>query len=187
MPAGDDRRDLQMTLTRRIVVLHSALEAAGLRHAFGGALALAWCTRRARATIDIDLNVFIGHHRADEALDALPEGVEISDACLQALAADGQARLWWDGVPVDLFFNTTPFHEQVARRVRFESFAGHRIPFLSCRDIATFKVFFDRTQDWADLERMAEAETLDVEAVSGVIIDYLDADDHRLERLRSLR
>ena len=186
MPSRHDRRDPALTLTRRIVELHLALDAAGVRHAFGGALALAWCTRRARGTIDIDVNVFVGHHSADEALAALPEGVEIGDADHHALAADGQLRVWWDSVPVDLFFNTTPFHEEVARRVRFESFAGHRIPFLSCHDIAVFKAFFDRTQDWADLERMAEAGTLDIDRVGDVISDYLGLDDPRVERLRRL-
>lgn len=186
MIAGSDPRRQELTFAQRIIILHEALEAAAVRHAFGGALALAWCTERARGTIDIDVNVFVGHHRADEALDALPEGVGIDDAARRALAADGQTRLWWDHVPVDLFFNTTPFHDDAVRRVRHETFAGHRLPFLSCRDIAVFKVFFDRTQDWADLERMAEAGTLDVAAVSTAIIDYLGTDDHRLKRLRQL-
>ena len=34
-----------MTLTERIVALHAALDTAGVPHAFGGALALAWCTQ----------------------------------------------------------------------------------------------------------------------------------------------
>jgi len=186
MTDGNDQRRPMLTFTQRIIVLHEALKAAGVPHAFGGALALAWCTGRPRATIDIDINIFVGLHDADEALDGLPEGIEVGDAARRALAYDGQTRLWWDHVPVDLFFNTTPFHDDAVLRVRHESFAGHRLPFLSCRDIAVFKVFFDRTQDWADLERMAEAGTLDVEAVSAVIVDYLGADDHRLERLRRL-
>ena len=46
-------------LPAKIVALHRALERAQLPHAFGGALALAWCTQRARGTIDIDVNVFV--------------------------------------------------------------------------------------------------------------------------------
>ena len=46
-------------------------------HAFGGALALAWCTERARGTIDIDLNVFVDGSRAREVLAALPGGVRV--------------------------------------------------------------------------------------------------------------
>ncbi len=49
-----------------------------------------------------------------------------------------------------------------------------------------FKAFFDRTRDWADLEAMLEAGTLDVEAVVGVLARHLGADDHRIERLLDL-
>ena len=45
-------------------------------HAFGGALALAWCTERARGTIDIDVNVLVPDTRYDEVIDGLPPGVK---------------------------------------------------------------------------------------------------------------
>ena len=46
------------TLPAKIIAIHEALAAADVAHAFGGALALAWCTERARGTIDIDVNIF---------------------------------------------------------------------------------------------------------------------------------
>ena len=172
-----------MTVVERIVALHAALDAAGVPHAFGGALALAWCTQ---GTADIDVDVFVSHHAAGEVFNALPEGMTVTAEARRAVAVDGPARLWWGPTPVDLFFNTVPFHEQAATRVRVESFAGHGVPFLSCRDIAVFKVFFDRTQDWADLEQMAAAGTLDTETVATVVVAHLGPDDPRIERLRSL-
>jgi hypothetical protein len=57
---------------------------------------------------------------------------------------------------------------------------------LACRDLAVFKAFFGRGRDWADLEEMRAAGTLDVEAVIGVLAHYLGGDDPRIERLRSL-
>jgi hypothetical protein len=57
---------------------------------------------------------------------------------------------------------------------------------LACRDLAVFKAFFGRARDWADLEEMRAAGTLDVEAVIGVLAHYLGGDDPRIERLRSL-
>lgn len=176
-----------MTVVERIVALHAALDAAGVPHAFGGALALAWCTQRARGTVDIDVNVFVSHHVADEVFEILPEGVVVTAEARRAVAADGQARLWWGPTPVDVFFNTAAFHEQAATRVRVESFAGHGVPFLACRDIAVFKVFFDRTQDWADLEQMAAAGTLDIETVATVVAAHLGPEDPRIDRLRFLR
>jgi hypothetical protein len=49
-----------------------------------------------------------------------------------------------------------------------------------------FKVFFGRTRDRGDFEEMSAAGTLDVDAVVGVLVRYLGADDHRVTRLLSL-
>lgn len=175
-----------MNLVERIVTLHRTLEIAEIPHAFGGALALAWCTERARATIDIDVNLFIPADAAEVAFDALPEGVIVTAEDRTAVATDGQSRLWWGPTPVDVFFNTTPFHDEVAKRSRRERFGGTDIPFLACRDLAVFKAFFNRTRDWADLEAMAEADALDIEAVLGVLAHYLGTDDERIDRLRRI-
>jgi hypothetical protein len=173
-------------LPAKIVKLHHALARSKLPHAFGGALALAWCTKRARGTIDIDLNVFVGIDHIDAVLRALPAGVVIDDTARAMLARDGQARLWWTGTPVDIFLNTTTLHEDVMLRVCHERFADHRIPFLSCHDLAIFKAFFNRTRDWADLEDMHATGTLDIARVMGVLIVHLGADDERVTRLRSI-
>jgi hypothetical protein len=173
-------------IPEKVVALHQALDAAEVPHAFGGALALAWCTERARGTIDIDLNVFVDAAHAGDVLAALPDGIAWSDADLLTLARDGQTRLWWDGTPVDVFLSTTDFHDQVANRSRWESFAGAEVPFLACSDLAVFKAFFNRTRDWADLEEMAALGTLDVDRVVGVLIRYLGPRDERIRRLQRL-
>lgn len=175
-----------MTLIEKILALHRHLRDAGVPHAFGGALALAWCTQQARGTIDIDVNLFVERDQVREVLDQLPGGVTWTDADLALLERDGQARLWWDTTPVDLFFNTTDFHARAAGRARWEPFEGEDLPFLACRDLAVFKAFFSRTKDWADLEAMAEAGSLDVPAVIGVLAAYLGPDDERIERLLAL-
>ncbi len=175
-----------MNLVDQIVRLHRELTSGGITHAFGGALALAWCTERARATIDIDINVFVGTEQAELVYDALPDGIEVSANDRDAINRDGQTRLWWAETPVDIFFNTTDFHVEAASRARYEEFAGERVPFLACRDLAVFKAFFNRTKDWADLEEMHAADSLNVEKVLGVLVQYLGADDDRVDRLRSL-
>jgi hypothetical protein len=173
-------------LTARIVALHEAFDRAGIPHAFGGALALAWCTQQARGTIDIDINLFVDAARAPEIFAAVPAEVTWTEDDVARVERDGQVRIWWETTPIDLFANTTTFHEQAATRVRWERFAGTEVPFLDCRDLAVFKAFFDRTKDWADLEAMLAAGTLDVEAVVGVLARHLGADDHRVERLLGL-
>ena len=175
-----------MNLVEQVVGLHRALDDAEIPHAFGGALALAWCTQQARGTIDIDLNLFVSTSEIDGTLAAFPPGVSITDANRRELEADGQSRLWWGATPVDIFFNTTPFHEAAASRARIEHFGGAAIPFLACRDLAVFKAFFNRIRDWADLEDMNSAGTLDHEAVLGVLVRYIGGEDPRVARLRAL-
>ena len=161
--------DSPATLTDKVVCLHRALAAAGLAHAFGGALALAWCTGNGRGTIDIDINVFVTTHRAEELRAALPASVTCDDANVDRLVREGQVRLDWRGTPLDIFLDTTEIHEQAAKCVSWEHFAGHRLPFLSCFHVALFKAFFNRTKDWADLEAMRDAGTLDVERGEGCL------------------
>jgi hypothetical protein len=173
-------------LPGKIVAVHEALDDAGRAHAFGGALALAWCTEQARGTIDIDVNVFVDADEAAAVVAALPDEVTATAAEVERLRRDGQIRLWWDTTPVDVFLNTDRFHEEVAARVRWEDFGGHRLPFLACTDLAVFKAFFDRTRDWADLEAMAEVGSLDLDRVVGVLVRRLGPDDHRIDRLRAL-
>jgi hypothetical protein len=174
------------SLPEKMLAIHSGLLGAGIDHAFGGALALAWCTQQARGTIDVDVNLFVGTQRTADVLHALPAGVAALPEDRAQLERDGQTRLWWGTTPIDLFLNTTQFHVQVGTRIRWEPFAGAQLPFLACDDLAVFKAFFNRTKDWADLEAMHDAGTLDVAAVAGLLSSFLGADDERVNRLLSL-
>jgi hypothetical protein len=174
------------TLVDKIVALHLALDQHRLPHAFGGALALAWCTRRPRGTVDVDVNVLVPPGRTAEVLASLPPEVSARPADEAALRDEGQARLWWGRTPVDVFLSTTPFHDQAATRVRVQAFAGHDVPFLGCSDLAVFKAFFGRPKDWVDLSDMQEAGSLDLPRVLGQLVLLLGPEDLRVARLRDL-
>jgi hypothetical protein len=174
------------SLAEKVIALHRALDAAALPHAFGGALALAWCTRQPRGTSDIDVNVFVPTSSVRPVLDALPPPVEKTRSDAARLRRDGQARLHWGTTPVDIFLNTTPFHEAAMLRAALEPFEGEMVPFLACSDLAVFKAFFDRRRDWADIEDMLAARSLDVDAVAAVLAQHLGADDNRIATLRSI-
>lgn len=173
-------------LPEKLIALHHALAAQALPHAFGGALALAWCTGRARGTIDIDVNVFVDAERAREVLGALPDSIAWDADAAAELVREGQIRLWWAHTPIDVFLDTTDFHREAAQRVRREAFLNEQVPFLACEDLAVFKAFFDRTKDWADLEEMYAANTIEIDRVVAVIARYLGADDTRVEKLLAL-
>ncbi len=172
-------------LVDRLLAIHAALGEQQLPHAFGGAIALAYCTEEPRGTIDLDVNVFIAHDQFETVLDALPDAIKVTAGNKHDLVETGQARLWWDSTPIDLFLNTHPFHAIAASRVRRVPLAGTQIPVLDCTSLAVFKVFFNRTKDWADLEAMAEAGQLDVTAVAAFVRNLL-GDDPRLGRLAAL-
>lgn len=108
-----------MTLADRLLGLHRAYLAAGIPHAFGGAIALAFWTLDPRGTSD----------------------------------------------------------SQIA------AFGGVGIPILGPVELAVFKAMLDRTQDWADIEAMLRARTLDVHAVKDTLSALLGGDDPRFARL----
>lgn len=172
-----------MTLAERVLALHRALARRHIPHAFGGAIALAFSTLNPRGTVDIDLNVFVPVDDAARVLAALPEGVGQPEGTVEAIQRDGQVRLWWDETPVDLFLDYAPVHEDAARHRRIVPFSGTKIPVLGPIEIAVFKAMFDRTQDWADIEAMLGAGTLDVDAVRAALDTMLPPDDPRFARL----
>lgn len=173
-------------LADRLLAIHRALEEGGVKHAFGGAVALAYCTGEPRGTVDLDVNVFVPSGEADSPLAALPSDVVVTRSNRRQISREGQTRAWWGETPIDVFFNTHPFHAIAAARVREVPFMDVQIPVLDCTTLAVFKVFFNRTKDWADLEAMVEVNQIDPEVVAAFVMDLLGSDDERIARLRGL-
>jgi hypothetical protein len=148
-----------LTLPERILALQDALQA--IPHAFGGALALAYYAEP-RATIDIDLNLFVRADRyPDVAAPLLGLGVAAADPlAIESVANDGQARVMWDNTPIDLFFAYDPFHDAAAAACRTVPFAASSIPILAPEHLVVCKVIFDRPKDWVDIDAMISAEAV---------------------------
>jgi len=174
------------SLVEKVVAIHDALDAAKVPHALGGALALAYYAEP-RATIDVDLNVFVSTERWPAVRDALsPLGVSV-DTDLAALERDGQVRLWWDRNPVDLFFSYDPFHEEMRRSTRRVPFAETTIPILAPEHLAVCKAMFNRPKDWIDIEQiLVAANPLDVPEIEAWLEAMAGERDERLARLREI-
>jgi hypothetical protein len=170
-------------LAERLVAVHDSLTAAKVPHAFGGAIALAYCTEEPRGTRDIDVNLFVGAATAPGVLAELPEGVTIRPVEVDAAERDGQVRVWWDDTPLDLFFAVHEFHRDVAANVRLVPFVGREIPVIDCVAVVVFKALFNRTRDWADIEAVGEAGTIDREAALGWVERLVGSDDPIATRL----
>jgi hypothetical protein len=54
---------------------------------------------------------------------------------------------------------------------------------LGPTELAVFKAMFDRTRDWADIEAMIAAGTLDTDAARTTLRTMLSDDDERFARL----
>ena len=173
-------------LVDRLLAVHASLDAARLPHAFGGAIALAYCTEEPRGTRDIDVNVFVDASRAGSVLAALPGAVEVTEADVTAAKTDGQVRVWWDDTPVDVFLDVHDFHHEVAAGARSVPFGGTEIPVLGCVELVVFKAFFSRTKDWADIEAILEAGTVDITAALGWLVRLLGLDHPSTRRLTEL-
>jgi hypothetical protein len=173
-------------LAERVVAIENALGDARIPHAFGGALALAYHIAEPRGTRDIDVNIFVDEERARSVLELLPAGVAWNDADLQMIEREGQVRLFWDDTPVDLFFATHRFHRHAGSHIEEVPFAGTTIPILGATELTVFKAFFDRTKDWADIEAMLDAGTVDTHTALGWLVDVVGGNDHRVSRLHRL-
>ena len=174
----------QPSLPERIVAIDHALDA--IPHAFGGAIALAYHAEP-RATIDIDVNVFVPVERASEVLEPLGHlGVELDDAATAA-ARDGQVRVMWDRTPIDLFFSYDPFHTAADRGAVIVPFAGQDIRVLSATHLAVCKAVFDRPKDWIDIEAMLTLGTHIHTAEALRWVGRITGDDDpRFDRLAAL-
>jgi hypothetical protein len=146
----------------KVIAVHRALDAAGLPHAIGGAIALSLYGAQ-RDTVDIDVNVFVAPERRPEVRAALDP-------------------LDLDGTPVHVFYSHDELHEAMARAVREVPFGGTTIPLVSPEHLLIRKVTLDRPKDWPDIEALIAANPdLDLAEIE-TWLDRLGADDPAIRR-----
>jgi len=169
------------SLPEKILALHAGLRAAKIAHAFGGALALAYYAEP-RATLDVDINVFLAPARYAAVDGALaPLGAEPIDA--DTLRRDGQCRSHWGRTPLDLFFAYDDIHQAMRRQARTVPFGEDRIPILAPEHLLVCKALFDRPKDWLDIEQMLICtEDLDIGEIRSWLQRAVGSKDHRARR-----
>jgi hypothetical protein len=174
------------SLPDKVLAIHGSLSTARIGHAFGGALALAYYAEP-RATIDIDLNVFVApdeHAVVHDALAPLGVAHAVDGA---ALVRDGQCRWWWGRTPVDLFFAYDELHDAMRRAARTVPFGEETITVLSPEHLTVCKAVFDRPKDWLDIEQILVCEAdLDLAEVEGWLTRIAGAADRRTQRFAEL-
>jgi uncharacterized nucleotidyltransferase DUF6036 len=166
----------------KILDVDRSLAAAGVDHAFGGAICLGYHTESPRATVDIDINISAAPRHARAVLRALPAGVKWDAADVGQIKRDGQARVFWDRTPIDVFFPQHELHTALRERVEHVPFGGTTIPILSATDLSIFKALFDRPKDWVDISEMLAYGEVDVVAVRAWLVRVVGAKDRRVRQ-----
>lgn len=173
-------------LVEKLFTIQDSLTEAGLAHAFGGAIALAYCVEEPRGTRDLDVNIFVDASKAESVLASLPRGIRVRKKDVAKVKRDGQARLDWDGTPIDVFLNNIPLHDAVASSIVWVQLEGRDVPVLDCASLTIFKAFFDRTKDWADIEAIAITTPEDIEGAAATIAELVGKNDPAVEKLKAL-
>ena len=172
-----------MDATEAAVHFARGLQSARVPHAIGGAIAYGFFGA-ARGTFDVDLNLFVTGSEIARALDVLiAAGLRINRAVALETAADrGDARGSYEGMPIDLFFNSIPVHDRAEGRTRAVALHGVHVQVLSPEDTAIFKMLFYRGKDLVDVERLLGLmqSTLDAAYVRSSLVEVVGEDDYRI-------
>jgi len=170
------------SLPEKIVTIDHCLADAGIAHAFGGALALAYYAEP-RATDDIDINIFLKPAAGSAVVEALAALGVANDLDRLAVERDGQCRLWWGRTPLDLFFSYDDIHQAMQRAARLVPFGEHRLAILAPEHLLVCKIAFDRPKDWLDLEQVVVCvEDLDVGEIRDWLKRIVGVNDGRMQR-----
>ena len=174
------------SLPEKVLAIHEQLRRSKIPHAFGGALALAYYAEP-RATIDVDLNLFVAPSSYPEIERMLAE-IGVGDGVEPKIVErDGQCRLRWGRTPIDLFFAYDALHDAMRRAVRSEPFGEARIPVLSPEHLLVCKAIFNRPKDWLDIEQMLVCvDELDTGEVRAWLARTVGAEEPRSERFERL-
>jgi hypothetical protein len=179
-PAGAPR------LPEKVLAVQRALVESGAPHAFGGAIALAYYGEP-RATLDLDINVFLPTDRWRDVIGALsPLGIEV-EVDEGALRSENEVRLPWNRNDVHLFFSTDQLHDAMPAAVRMVPFCGEAIPVVAPEHLVVRKAMLDRPKDRLDIEAILIAtESLDLAEIKGWATRLAGPDDPRVTKLHQL-
>lgn len=137
----------------------SAFDAGSVPYAIGGALAYGiWGIPR--ATLDVDVNVFVDDAelwRVVDALGSLGVVVDLQQAQRDS-TAHGMFTARFGGYRLDVFTPSIAFSREAERRRVPVTIEGQVVQFLSAEVLAVFKLLFFRPKDLVDLERLLQVQ-----------------------------
>lgn len=165
--------------------LGEALRENNIPYAIGGALALGvWAIPR--ATMDVDINVFVEPEDLDPVFRLLKGlGVELDVTRAQSDARDrGMFEAHWGDFRIDVFTPSIDFSREAERTRRLQTVGDTELYFLVPEALAVFELLFFRGKDIVDLERLiaVQLENLDHRYVREKIVDMMGEEDPRVSQ-----
>ena len=167
-------------------VVSDTLECHGLSYAIGGAIALGFYAPP-RATIDVDVNVFVDPStRLEQALSALREAGFAPDEPFDAVAAqaksEGQFRGRVAGLRVDVFVPAIPYYAELEARRKQVVLLRRPLWILSAEDLVVLKLMFFRRKDVADAEAVLREQgaALDRRFIRAKLVELAGVADERV-------
>ncbi|MBN1611957.1 MAG: nucleotidyltransferase [Polyangiaceae bacterium] len=167
---------MTVALSRALLAAVAALDAANLRYAVVGGLAVgAWGV--SRSTRDADLYAELPADRRPQLQrDLRAAGFEVP-AMNEELQAFGVFRSRSaDGIFVDIFDAVGPLGEQLLSHRRQIEVFGQRLWVTAPEELFLLKAFSDRARDFEDLVALASAPRLQLD------LDYIQHWAERLDR-----
>ena len=167
------------------LLLAAAFEGQSIPYALGGALAFGlWAVPR--ATVDVDVNVFVEGEDLDRVLAVLADaGLELDPHhAKQDNAERGMFVARFGAYRIDVFTPSIEFAwEAMRHRVRKE-IDGQPVWFLSAESLAIFKLLFFRPKDIVDLQRLiaVQGERLDTSYIRRHLVELMGEEDERVSK-----
>lgn len=178
-----------MTVVDTVLEVHEVLDAAGVAHAFGGAIALEYIAEP-RGTVDVDVNVFVEPTNLEVVMAPLAARRYAPENDQWVPVSGIRVRRAGDPVPVDLFPSVDPAYTAIRDRSEFHPFGPDHVPIpvLCAEDLTVFKLSFGRDKDWVDLRRITQARPdLDADQIEQLLIALRGPTMYpRLARLRAM-
>ena len=172
--------------------LADALESEGIPYAIGGALALGFYATP-RATVDIDVNVFLPPASGfDLTLEVLERagfvGADSHDVMKSTAREEGQFRGHVKRMRVDVFVPAIDFYAQLEDRMQQVVLFDRPIWILGAEDLAILKLLFFRPKDLVDVDAIMrdQGRTLDRTYIRSTLVDLVGNDDARIVALDEL-
>lgn len=175
--------ELELRAPKAAAAICKVLNEKNVDYAIGGALALAyWC--EPRATIDVDITVYLPVDQPSQTVELLVElGCDFSHLKVtEQLREHGYCRATFRNTVVDFFLPTLSLYELAKDRRRQVLMEGVPVFVWEAEVLCIFKMMFMRTQDFADIEKLweAQSETLDTTWIREQLVELFGQRDPRI-------